>query len=60
MSKKQLGALLLTVGVLLFLVAAAADSLGLGLAPGLGALQIGGLIVGVVVAAFGITRLRAK
>jgi hypothetical protein len=60
MAKKQLGALLVTAGVLLFLVAAAADLVGLGLAPGLGALQIGGMVVGVAVAAFGIARLRAR
>jgi hypothetical protein len=60
MTKKQLGALLVALGVLLFLGAAVADNLGLGLSPGLGGLQIGGMMVGVVIAVIGMTRLRGK
>ena len=49
---------LLVVGVLLFLFALTADSLGVGSYPGLGWKQVVGAVVGVVLAALGITRLR--
>ncbi len=58
MSRKTVGVVLLVVGVLLFLVSATADSLGIGGAPGIGWKQILGMVVGVAVAATGLTRLR--
>ena len=60
MSNRLLGIILLVVGVLLFLSALAADSLGFGAFPGLGWKQIGGAIIGVVVAAVGMVQLRKK
>jgi hypothetical protein len=59
MSKKTVAVALLVVGVLLFLVAAAADPLGIGGYPGIGMKQLAGIVVGVVLAAIGIVRLRA-
>jgi hypothetical protein len=58
MSRKALSVIVLVAGVLLFLVSAAADSLGIGGAPGFGWKQIVGTVVGVAVAAFGMLRLR--
>ena len=58
MSKKTAAVALLVVGVLLFLVAAAADPLGIGGSPGIGLKQLAGIVVGVVLAAVGIGRLR--
>ena len=60
MPQRTVNILLLVAGVLLILVAAIADSLGIGSSPGLGALQIAGMIVGVVLAAVGLVRLRAE
>ena len=59
MSKKTVAVALLVGGVLLFLVAAAADLLGIGGYPGIGMKQLAGIVVGVVLAAVGIVRLRA-
>lgn len=58
MSSKLVAVGLLVTGVLLFLVALAADSLGLGPFPGIGLRQIAGAILGVVLAAVGMVRLR--
>jgi hypothetical protein len=58
MSKKSVAVILLVVGVLLFLISAAADPLGIGGYPGIGFKQIAGIVVGVVLAAIGIVRLR--
>jgi len=55
---KNLGVLALVAGVLVFLFALTADSLGLGSSPGLGWAQIVAAVVGVAVAAFGMVRLR--
>ncbi len=58
MTGKALPVAALVGGVLLFLVSLAADSLGLGGAPGVGWKQITGAVVGVGCAAFGILKLR--
>jgi hypothetical protein len=60
MSKKTIGVVLLVVGVLIFLISAAADSLGIGGSPGIGWKQMLGMGVGVVVAAAGMTNLRSR
>lgn len=60
MREKGIGAILLVVGVLLLLVSAAADSIGLGGAPGFGWKQLVGVVVGLVVAATGLVRLRSS
>ena len=59
MSKKTVAVVLVVVGVLLFLVSAAADPLGIGGHPGIGMKQVAGIVVGVVLAAIGMVRLRA-
>ncbi len=60
MSNKTIGVVLLVVGVLLFLISATADSLGIGGSPGIGWKQGAGIVVGVVAAAIGMLRLRAR
>lgn len=57
-SPKTRSVVLLVLGVLLFLVALTADSLGLGSQPGLGIKQISAAVAGVIVAAFGMLGLR--
>ena len=59
MSRRTQGLVMLVFGVLLFLVALAADPLGIGSAPGLGWKQIVGAVVGVVLAAAGMSMQRA-
>ena len=58
MSPRARSVILLTAGVLLFLVALAADSLGLGSKPGLGMKQLVGAFAGIVIAALGMAGLR--
>jgi len=60
MSKKTVAVVLLVAGVLLFLISAAADPLGIGGYPGIGMKQLAGIVVGVVFAAIGMVRLRAR
>lgn len=60
MSNKTVGVALLVVGVLLFLISAAADPLGIGGSPGIGFKQIAGMVVGVVLAAIGMVRQRSR
>ncbi len=60
MSNKAIGAILLVAGVLLFLVSATADSLGIGGSAGMGWKQVAGIVMGVAVAAIGMMRLRAR
>lgn len=60
MDSRQRGVVLLVVGVLLVLVSAAADPLGVGGAPGFGWKQITGVAVGVVLAAAGAASLRRR
>jgi len=59
MSRKTVGVVLLVAGVLLFLVSAAADPLGIGGAPGIGWKQSLGMLVGVALAAAAMTQLRS-
>ena len=54
------GVVLLVVGVLVFLVCLAADSIGIGEATGIGWKQITGAAAGVVIAAIGIVQLRKR
>jgi hypothetical protein len=60
MGQKALPVVLLVGGVLVFLVCLAADSLGIGGAPGIGWKQITGAAVGVVIAACGMVLLRRR
>jgi hypothetical protein len=53
MSKRTMGIGLIVVGVIVLIVSLAADSLGIGGAPGIGFKQIGGAVVGVIVAIVG-------
>lgn len=55
---RALAASLLVIGVLLFLVSLTADTTGLGEGMGVGWKQITGAVIGVVIAAIGIVRLR--
>jgi hypothetical protein len=50
----------LVIGVLLFLVSLTADTVGIGEGTGLGWKQITGAVVGVVIAAIGMYRLRGS
>ncbi len=51
---------MLTVGVLLFLISLTADSLGIGGGTGIGWKQITGAVVGLIMAATGMYRLRGS
>jgi hypothetical protein len=50
--------ILLALGVLLFVVSLAADAVGIGEGTGIGWKQVTGAVVGAVIAAIGIYRLR--
>lgn len=58
MERRQRAVVMLVVGTLLVLVFAAADSLGVGGAPGFGWKQITGVALGVVLAIAGAASLR--
>ncbi len=58
MSHRAVGRAMLVAGVLIFLISAAADQLGIGGAPGIGWKQMSGIVLGVVIAGAGMTRLR--
>ena len=58
MDPKQRGVVLLVVGGLLILIAATADPLGVGGAPGFGWKQITGVIIGVALVVAGVASLR--
>ena len=58
MGSRGLGIVLLIVGVVIALVCALADSIGLGGYPGFGWKQIVGVIVGVVIAVWGLVQMR--
>ena len=60
MSKSTIAVVLLVAGVLIFLMSAVADPLGIGGAPGIGWKQIVGMVVGVVVAAAGMRNLSPR
>jgi hypothetical protein len=60
MSARTQGGVLLIVGVLIILLSAAADRLGIGGFPGIGWKQILGIVGGVVVASVGMLRLRRR
>jgi hypothetical protein len=60
MKGRTVAAVVLVVGVLMFLIAAAADGIGLGGAPGFGWKQIVGVAAGVLMAAVGIVGLRSS
>ena len=53
MSKRTIGIGLIVIGVIVLIVSLAADSLGIGGAPGIGMKQLAGAGVGVVVAIVG-------
>jgi len=50
--------ILLVLGVLLFVVSLAADAVGIGEGTGIGWKQVTGAVVGAIIAAIGIYRLR--
>ena len=60
MERRQRAVVMLVVGALLVLVSAAADSLGVGGAPGFGWKQITGVALGVVLAIAGAASLRRR
>ena len=60
MERRQRAVVMLVVGALLVLVSAAADSLGVGGAPGFGWKQITGVALGVVLAIAGAATLRRR
>jgi hypothetical protein len=53
MSKRTIGIGLIVIGVIVLVVSLAADSLGIGGAPGIGFKQIAGAILGLIVAIVG-------
>ena len=55
---RALAVSLLVVGVLLFLFSLTADTIGIGEGTGVGWKQITGAVIGVVIAAIGMIRLR--
>lgn len=54
------GVVLLVVGVLVFLVCLAADSVGIGEGTGIGWKQFTGAVIGVIIAAIGMMQLRKE
>lgn len=60
MDPRQRGTVMLVVGVLLVLLSAAADPLGLGGAPGFGWKQMMGVALGAVLAIVGVVSLRRR
>lgn len=53
-------AIYIIAGVLIFLVSLAADTIGIGEGTGIGWKQITGAVIGVVIAAIGMYRLRGS
>ncbi len=60
MSPRIRSVVLLAAGVLLFVVALTADSLGLGTQPGVGYKQLVAAFAGMILAAFGMAGLRKR
>jgi hypothetical protein len=60
LSTKATGVGFLVVGVVLLLISATADSLGIGGASGIGWKQVAGIVVGVAFVALGVVRLRSR
>jgi hypothetical protein len=60
MSTKATGVGLLVIGVVLLLISATADSLGVGGAPGIGWKQAAGVVLGVAFVVLGVVRLRSR
>jgi hypothetical protein len=60
MSTKATGVGLLVIGVVLLLISATADSLGVGGAPGIGWKQVAGVLLGVAFVVLGVVRLRSR
>ena len=56
--KRKLGALLIGVGIVVFLISVFADPLGIGGYPGFGTKQVIGTIIGVVLAIIGVILYR--
>ena len=59
-SKKILSTLLLLVGIVLLVVSVLADVIGIGRSPEFGYTQIGGVVLGAIVAILGWVLLRKK
>jgi hypothetical protein len=53
MSRKSIGFILIAVGLIVLVVSASADVMGIGGAPGFGKEQIAGSVGGLIVAIFG-------
>jgi hypothetical protein len=60
MSKRKVAVVLLVIGVLVFLVSATADALGIGGYPGIGTKQVAGMVVGAALAVVAALRLRPR
>ena len=60
MNAKTTGSVLVIVGLVVALLAACADSIGLGAEAGMGSKQIAGLVIGVVIAAVGLVLTRQR
>jgi hypothetical protein len=60
MSKRMIGIVLIVVGVVVLVGSLAADSLGIGGAPGIGWKQLIGAGVGVIIAIVGFWSLRGQ
>jgi hypothetical protein len=60
MSKRTIGMALIVLGVILLIVSLAADSLGIGGAPGIGWKQLSGAGLGVIVAIVGVWLIQGE
>lgn len=60
MGSRGLGVVLLIIGVVIGVLCVLADSIGIGGYPGFGWKQIVGVIVGVVIAVWGLVQMRGK
>lgn len=60
MSRKNVSLILVVGGILILLISIAADLLGIGSYPGLNYAQYGGILIGLVILALGLQRMRVK